>query len=115
MVAAAERLFSEHGYHGVSMDQIAAASGISKPMLYEYFGSKEGLFLACVERARGQLFEAIGERGARRRRAPSGAARRHRGVPDVRRRAARHLAGAVRRGRALQRGGDGDPRRAGRA
>jgi AcrR family transcriptional regulator len=60
MVAAAEKLFSEHGYHGVSMDQIAAASGITKPMLYEYFGSKEGLFLACMERARGQLFEAIG-------------------------------------------------------
>jgi AcrR family transcriptional regulator len=66
MVAAAEKLFSEHGYHGVSMDQIAAASGITKPMLYEYFGSKEGLFLACMERARGQLFEAIGSavRGA---------------------------------------------------
>ena len=60
MVAAAERLFSEHGYHGVSMDQIAAASGITKPMLYDYFGSKEGLFLACMERARGRLFEAIG-------------------------------------------------------
>jgi AcrR family transcriptional regulator len=41
------------------MDQIAAASGISKPMLYEYFGSKEGLLLACVERARGRLFEEI--------------------------------------------------------
>src|SRR3954462_3535741 len=60
MVAAAERLFAEHGYHGVSMDEIAAASGITKPMLYEYFGSKEGLFLACMERARGLLFEAIG-------------------------------------------------------
>src|SRR3954452_22760275 len=60
MVAAAERLFSERGYHGVSMDEIAAASGISKPMLYDYFGSKEGLFLACMERARGRLFEAIG-------------------------------------------------------
>jgi AcrR family transcriptional regulator len=59
MVAAAERLFSERGYHGVSMDEIAAASGISKPMLYDYFGSKEGLFLACVERARGRLFEEI--------------------------------------------------------
>src|SRR3954451_18896271 len=65
MVAAAERLFSERGYHGVSMDEIAAASGISKPMLYDYFGSKEGLFLACMERARGQLLEAIG--GAVRR------------------------------------------------
>jgi AcrR family transcriptional regulator len=60
MVAAAERLFSERGYHGVSMDQIASASGITKPMLYDYFGSKEGLFLACMERARGRLFEAIG-------------------------------------------------------
>jgi AcrR family transcriptional regulator len=59
MVAAAERLFSERGYHGVSMDEIATASGISKPMLYYYFGSKEGLFLACVERARGRLFEEI--------------------------------------------------------
>ena len=60
MVAAAERLFSERGYHGVSMDEIAAASGITKPRLYDYFGSKEGLFLACMERARGRLFEAIG-------------------------------------------------------
>ena len=59
MVASAERLFSERGYHGVSMDEIATASGITKPMLYEYFGSKEGLFLACVERARGRLFEEI--------------------------------------------------------
>jgi AcrR family transcriptional regulator len=59
MVAAAERLFAERGYHGVSMDEIATASGISKPMLYDYFGSKEGLFLACVERARGRLFEEI--------------------------------------------------------
>src|SRR5918992_2726204 len=57
MVAAAERLFAERGYHGVSMDAIAAATGISKPMLYDYFGSKEGLFLACVERARGRLFD----------------------------------------------------------
>jgi AcrR family transcriptional regulator len=59
MVAAAELLFSERGYHGSSMDEIAAASGITKPMLYEYFGSKEGLLLACVERARGRLFEEI--------------------------------------------------------
>jgi AcrR family transcriptional regulator len=59
MVAAAERLFAERGYHGVSMDEIAAGSGISKPMLYDYFGSKEKLFLACVERARGRLFERV--------------------------------------------------------
>jgi AcrR family transcriptional regulator len=74
MVAAAERLFSERGYHGVSMDEIAAASGISKPMLYEYFGSKEKLFLACVERARGRLFEEIA-RAVRGREEPEQALR----------------------------------------
>src|ERR1051325_1025824 len=80
MVAAAERLFAEHGYHGVSMDQIAAASGISKPMLYDYFGSKEGLFLACMERARGRLFEAIG--GAVRRAGDAESAA-HAGIPAL--------------------------------
>ena len=59
MIAAAERRFAASGYHGVSMDEIAADAGISKPMLYDYFGSKERLFLACVERTRGQLFEQI--------------------------------------------------------
>jgi AcrR family transcriptional regulator len=59
MIAAAERRFAAGGYHGVSMDEIAADAGISKPMLYEYFGSKERLFLACVERTRAQLFEQI--------------------------------------------------------
>jgi AcrR family transcriptional regulator len=74
MVAAAERLFSERGYHGVSMDEIATASGITKPMLYDYFGSKEGLFLACVERARGRLFEEIA-RAVRGTEDPEGALR----------------------------------------
>lgn len=74
MVAAAERLFAERGYHGVSMDEIAGASGISKPMLYEYFGSKERLFLACVERARGRLFEEIA-RAVRGRGEPEAALR----------------------------------------
>ena len=115
MVAAAERLFSERGYHGVSMDEIAAASGISKPMLYEYFGSKEKLFLACVERARGRLFEEIARAVRGRDELRAGAARRRRGVPRVRRPGAHDVGRPVRRGRELQRGGDGDPLGAGRA
>ena len=114
MVAAAERLFSERGYHGVSMDEIAAASGISKPMLYEYFGSKEGLFLACVERARGRLFEEIAR--AVRGRDDSERALRA-GVEAFLAFAEQQrddLGRAVRRGRELQRGGGRDPRRAGR-
>jgi AcrR family transcriptional regulator len=51
MVAAATDIFARRGYHETSMDDIAAAAGISKPMLYSYFGSKEGLFAACAREA----------------------------------------------------------------
>ena len=40
MVAAAQAVFAERGYHAASMDEIAERSGITKPMLYSYFGSK---------------------------------------------------------------------------
>jgi AcrR family transcriptional regulator len=59
MLAVATRVFAERGYHGASMDEIAERARISKPMLYAYFESKEGLFVGCVRRARVQLFEAI--------------------------------------------------------
>ncbi len=55
MVAAATRIFAERGFHAASMDEIAEASGITKPMLYAYFDSKEGLFLACVDRGSRKL------------------------------------------------------------
>jgi AcrR family transcriptional regulator len=51
MLDAAGRAFAERGFHAVSMDEIAAAAGISKPMLYNYFGSKERLYIAYVEQA----------------------------------------------------------------
>lgn len=41
-------LFSEHGFHGVSMDQLVAAAGGSKATLYRYFSSKEELFEAII-------------------------------------------------------------------
>ncbi len=50
MLDAAVEIFSVNGYHETSMDAIAAEAQISKPMLYLYYGSKEELFGACLDR-----------------------------------------------------------------
>ena len=59
MLAVAERAFAERGFHAASVDAIAEGSGISKPMIYAYFGSKEGLYRACMVRAHTRLLEAL--------------------------------------------------------
>jgi AcrR family transcriptional regulator len=51
MLEAAGAAFAARGFHAASMDAIAEAAGISKPMLYNYFGSKAGLYVAYVERS----------------------------------------------------------------
>jgi AcrR family transcriptional regulator len=55
MIAVAEEIFAERGYQASSMDEIAERVGVSKPMIYEYFGSKEGLLVACIRAARAEL------------------------------------------------------------
>jgi AcrR family transcriptional regulator len=47
----AESLFAERGYAGASMDELARRAGVTKPVVYELFRSKEGLFGACVDRS----------------------------------------------------------------
>jgi AcrR family transcriptional regulator len=47
----AEQLFAERGYAGASMDELARRAGVTKPVVYELFGNKEGLFGACVDRS----------------------------------------------------------------
>ncbi len=59
MLEAAERAFAARGFHAASVDAIAEASGITKPMVYAYFGSKEGLYRACMQRARARLLAAL--------------------------------------------------------
>src|SRR5215211_3778466 len=49
MLEVAGRAFAERGFHAASVDAIAEASGITKPMVYAYYGSKEGLYRACVD------------------------------------------------------------------
>src|ERR1700722_19942590 len=51
ILAAAERLFAERGYTGVSMPAIAAAAGITAGAIYKHFESKEQLFFTIVRRA----------------------------------------------------------------
>lgn len=59
MLDAAVQMFSVNGYHETSMDSIAAAASISKPMLYLYYGSKEELFGACLDRELGRFIETV--------------------------------------------------------
>jgi AcrR family transcriptional regulator len=51
--------FARDGYHGASMDEIAGLAGVSKPMLYAYFDSKEGLYVAYIERSGHELVERL--------------------------------------------------------
>ncbi len=56
--------FAAQGYAATNLTVIADRAGISKPLIYNYFGSKEGLFTACLERAGAVLADEI-ERIAR--------------------------------------------------
>src|SRR5580692_9416422 len=57
-LAAAHTLFAARGYGTVTMDEVAAAVGVTKPLLYNYFGNKERLYLACMEPAGDALLAA---------------------------------------------------------
>lgn len=62
IIDVAVEVFSKRGYHAASVDEIAELAGISKPMVYLYLDSKEGLFTACIRREAGRLVAAF--RGA---------------------------------------------------
>lgn len=51
----AEEIFTTKGYQYATMDDIAERAGITKPVIYDHFGSKEGLLIATIARAREQL------------------------------------------------------------
>lgn len=56
---AALRLFVERGYRGASMEAIGEAAGVTKPVVYECYPSKEALFSALLEREERRLLEAV--------------------------------------------------------
>jgi AcrR family transcriptional regulator len=59
VLEAARALFAERSYGAVTMDEVAAAVGVTKPLLYIYFGNKERLYLACMEPAARELRDAV--------------------------------------------------------
>ena len=55
----AAHLFAEKGYNGVSMREISEQSGVTKPTIYYYFGSKKGIYHQLIDAGINQLFSKI--------------------------------------------------------
>lgn len=55
----ARELFAQRGFEGTSVEEIAARAGVSKPVVYEHFGGKEGAYAVVVDREVRTLHEAI--------------------------------------------------------
>jgi AcrR family transcriptional regulator len=64
IVRAACEVFGTAGFAGTSVAAVADRAGISKPLVYQYFGSKEGLFTACLHEG-GEVLAGEMERIAR--------------------------------------------------
>jgi len=60
ILAAAATAFAERGFAGTSMDDVAAAAGITRLIVYRHFGSKEELYAAVLQHVRDRLAEATG-------------------------------------------------------
>lgn len=54
-------VFAARGFHGVSMAELAEAAGITKPVLYQHFGSKRELYLELLDDVGGRLMDEIGK------------------------------------------------------
>jgi AcrR family transcriptional regulator len=59
LLTVGRRLFAEKGYEAVSVEEIAAVADVSKPVVYEHFGGKEGLYAVVVDREMNSLLERI--------------------------------------------------------
>jgi len=53
------QLFAERGFEGTSIEEIAAKAGVSKPVVYEHFGGKEGLYAVVVDREMQRLLDGV--------------------------------------------------------
>ena len=50
LVEVGRRIFAEYGYDAATVEEIASAAGVSKPVIYKHFGGKEGLYQVIVDR-----------------------------------------------------------------
>ena len=61
MLEEAIEAFASRGYEAVSMNEIASRAGVTKPMVYSYFGSKQGLYAACIRRTAEEMVSFVRE------------------------------------------------------
>ncbi|MGJ3507959.1 TetR/AcrR family transcriptional regulator [Enemella sp. A6] len=59
LITVGRRVFAERGFEGATVEEIAAAAKVSKPVVYEHFGGKEGLYAVIVDREVRTLLESI--------------------------------------------------------
>lgn len=59
LVQVGRKLFATKGFEAVSVEEIAAKAGVSKPVVYEHFGGKEGLYAVIVDREVTALMDII--------------------------------------------------------
>lgn len=59
LVGVAKALFAEKGFEGTSVEEIALRADVSKPVVYEHFGGKEGLYAVIVDREVEALLGAL--------------------------------------------------------
>ncbi len=61
LLDAANEVFTTRGYHAAAMDDIAESAGVSKPVLYQHFGSKLELYLALLDSSCDSLVEVVAQ------------------------------------------------------
>ncbi|HWB36051.1 MAG TPA: TetR/AcrR family transcriptional regulator [Rugosimonospora sp.] len=59
LISIARQIFAEKGFDGTSIEEIAARAKVSKPVVYEHFGGKEGLYAVVVDREVRGLLDII--------------------------------------------------------
>ena len=59
LVGVGRAAFAERGFDGISVEEISSRAGVSKPVVYEHFGGKEGLYLAVIEAEQERLLTSI--------------------------------------------------------
>lgn len=59
LLAVAEDVFARLGFQGTAVDDIAAAAGVTRTLIYKYFADKDEIYLECVRAAREVLDNAV--------------------------------------------------------
>src|SRR5512135_2939839 len=61
LIGVGRAVFAKRGYEGTSMEEIAGRAKVSKPIVYEHFGGKEGLYAVIVDREMDYVVQRISE------------------------------------------------------